>query len=73
MDQARDPEQETQQQIDERVLDGLGFQVNRQRRNEDGQNDQYRLVHGRRLFGPTHMATLKTRSSTLADDDIALR
>ncbi len=45
VDDARNPEKEAEDEVDEGVFAGVGLEIDRQRRNEDGKDDEDNLVH----------------------------
>ncbi len=45
MQNARNPEKDAENDIDEGVLGRLGFQINRQRREQNCQNNQNHFAH----------------------------
>jgi hypothetical protein len=47
VNQAGQPEEKAQHNIDERGLHIVGLEVDRQRRDEDGEDDEQWFVHGR--------------------------
>lgn len=45
VENAGNPEEDAKDYIDDSVLGRLGFQINRQRREQDRQNNQYQFAH----------------------------
>jgi hypothetical protein len=52
VDESGNPEKNAQHQVDQRGFDVARFEINRQRRDEDREDDQNNFAHARRVKPP---------------------